>query len=185
MPPKKTGVHQNQTAWVAHKHQEDLRLTDTQLEGWLDNCCEKCVEVLQWRRKYGKYKSLAKPAKCHGCQERVVRHAYLGLCVPCARVKKACAKCEGPFEIPHEEIVRMEKERELRKQIADLPERFKRAAERKLERGDDLGEVEKAVNKGLGKKIKSIEPAPEKKTDDGTEPAKPSPDSDSDSDEVL
>eukprot|EP01064_Diplonema_japonicum_P024520 TRINITY_DN35108_c0_g1_i1.p1 TRINITY_DN35108_c0_g1~~TRINITY_DN35108_c0_g1_i1.p1 ORF type:complete len:199 (+),score=57.97 TRINITY_DN35108_c0_g1_i1:46-642(+) len=194
---KGTGVHQNSTAWVAHKHQEDLKLTEDRLRGFTDNCCEKCVEVLQWRKNYGKYKMLAKATKCHGCQQKTVVRAYHGMCIPCARLKKQCAKCEGPFAIPEEELARMAKEAELRKQIQDLPERFKRTAERKLERGDDLAQVEKAVLAGQGKKAAKAQTpvAANSKTAEPTDSAEqqkkptnektPQPDSDSDSDEVL
>eukprot|EP01061_Rhynchopus_euleeides_P047854 TRINITY_DN9885_c0_g4_i1.p1 TRINITY_DN9885_c0_g4~~TRINITY_DN9885_c0_g4_i1.p1 ORF type:complete len:243 (+),score=60.14 TRINITY_DN9885_c0_g4_i1:110-730(+) len=151
----KTGRHQNKTAWVAHKHQDGLQVTDEMADGigWLDTCCDKCKEIIEWRRKYGKYKLLDKPAKCHACQGRTVKRPYHSLCQPCAIARRLCAKCEKPYALPDEEVERIQREKELRRAVLDLPERYKRSAERKMENGEWL-EVAALVEKGQKKRAK-------------------------------
>eukprot|EP01063_Lacrimia_lanifica_P010090 TRINITY_DN1685_c0_g1_i1.p1 TRINITY_DN1685_c0_g1~~TRINITY_DN1685_c0_g1_i1.p1 ORF type:complete len:220 (+),score=37.66 TRINITY_DN1685_c0_g1_i1:81-740(+) len=147
MPPK-TGRHANKTAWVAHKHQPSLAVTDDKITGWDASCCEKCIAVLEWRRKYGKYKMLTVPGRCNGCKNKCVKAAYHQLCQPCASAKKLCAKCVNPYEVPQEELDFARREAALRKAIVNLPERYRRSAERKLDKEEvDLDAVEAIVRK--------------------------------------
>eukprot|EP01062_Namystynia_karyoxenos_P056700 TRINITY_DN47618_c0_g1_i1.p1 TRINITY_DN47618_c0_g1~~TRINITY_DN47618_c0_g1_i1.p1 ORF type:complete len:262 (+),score=83.23 TRINITY_DN47618_c0_g1_i1:87-788(+) len=154
--PVHLGQHHNQTAWVPHKHQKQLRQAVTErLAGYTDNCCERCIAQLEWRKKYGKYKPLERPGKCHACQERNVVRAYHGLCEGCARSRTACAKCEGRLvpddatKIADEEA---QKEAALREQIQGLPERYRRSAARRLQRGEALVDVQAVIDKGLRRK---------------------------------
>ena len=151
----KTGTHCNSTAWVAHKHQEGLKVTDAMVEalGWLDLTCEKCVDILTWRKKYGKYKLSEKPGKCHLCGLRKIGRPHHSLCQDCACARKLCAKCERPYAIPEDEVIRMQREKELKRAISDLPERYKRSAERKFEKGE-LAEAEALVEKGQKRKAR-------------------------------
>ncbi|KAJ9464247.1 hypothetical protein DIPPA_07320 [Diplonema papillatum] len=151
MPPK-SGHHKNTTAWVAHQHQEYKKPSAESLKGAVDHCCEKCVDVIEWRQKYGKYKALAAATKCHCCREKTVIKAYHGLCQPCCWKKQLCAKCEKPFVGDSSGFAREQREAELRQQLLRLPERYRRSAERKLTKGEDLVEVEKVIERALNRK---------------------------------
>ena len=45
--------------------------------------------MIEWKRRYGKYKPLKQPAKCLGCNQKAVHQAYHQLCPPCAEINWA------------------------------------------------------------------------------------------------
>ena len=65
----------------------------------IHNLCEKCVEIIEWKLKYGKYKKLTKPQKCLKCNLKRVVTNYRTICNPCATKHKLCAKCSQEKEI--------------------------------------------------------------------------------------
>ncbi|KAF3444901.1 hypothetical protein FNV43_RR14594 [Rhamnella rubrinervis] len=91
-PPK----HQNKFAW---KPNAGVKINETEVGGKLrplseiTGVCPRCKEQIDWKRRYGKYKSLTEPAKCQRCSKRAVRQAYHNLCGGCAKEQKVCAKC--------------------------------------------------------------------------------------------
>ncbi|CAN0900171.1 Uncharacterized protein C9orf85 homolog [Linum grandiflorum] len=91
-PPK----HQNQFAW---KPKAGIKINETEVGGRfrplpaITGVCQRCKEQIDWKRRYGKYKTLIEPAKCQQCSKRAVRHAYHNLCSGCAKEQKVCAKC--------------------------------------------------------------------------------------------
>ena len=151
----KSGTHKNKTAWVAHKHQDGLKITDEMVQeiGWLDHCCEKCCDVLAWRRKYAKYKPLSQAGKCNRCQAKEVRRPYHSLCQPCASQTSQCAKCQQPYAIPQEVLDREAKMKYIKSKLGLLPERYRRSAERKLEKEEqDMDEIVSLVDRALRKR---------------------------------
>ncbi|EOD35452.1 hypothetical protein EMIHUDRAFT_201559 [Emiliania huxleyi CCMP1516] len=108
-PPK----HQNSFAWVPASADKHNTLQDK--VGKLDlrgGVCAKCYEVIEWKRRYGKYKPLKQPAKCLGCNQKAVHQAYHQLCPPCAGSRRAHASLES--------------------RLGALPERQRRTAQRQL-----------------------------------------------------
>nr|XP_023918244.1 uncharacterized protein LOC112029793 [Quercus suber]POF03110.1 uncharacterized protein c9orf85 like [Quercus suber] len=91
-PPK----HQNKFAW---KPNAGVKINETEVGGRfrplseVTGVCLRCKEQIEWKRRYGKYKSLTEPAKCQRCSKRAVRHAYHNLCPGCAKEQSVCAKC--------------------------------------------------------------------------------------------
>ena len=64
----------------------------------LDLLCQKCLDMLQWKIDYRKYKPLNKPHKCRKCENPFVFKAYRTICDICATEKKKegvllCTKC--------------------------------------------------------------------------------------------
>ena len=57
------------------------------------NCCPKCTGVIEWKIKYGKYKTLSAPAKCVDCLQKTVKYNYHIRCGPCVEKVGKCAKC--------------------------------------------------------------------------------------------
>eukprot|EP00756_Hemistasia_phaeocysticola_P052518 Hpha_TRINITY_DN27764_c0_g1::TRINITY_DN27764_c0_g1_i1::g.157026::m.157026 len=155
MPGAHAGKHQNKEAWIPHKHQKHLRIAEREnLGSYTNQCCPRCTQQLEWRKRYGKYKGIERPTRCHGCNERKVVRAYHQLCTPCAKSKSACAKCEGIL-VPDDETVAAEeaaqKEKALLEVIATLPLRFRKSAERRIQRGEAFIDVETVVERGLRK----------------------------------
>ncbi|XP_075067082.1 uncharacterized protein C9orf85 homolog [Mixophyes fleayi] len=64
-----------------------------------DGVCQRCKEVLEWRVKFSKYKSLSQPKKCVKCLQKTVKDAYHIICRPCALQLELCAKCGSKEEI--------------------------------------------------------------------------------------
>ncbi|XP_061355148.1 uncharacterized protein LOC133299679 [Gastrolobium bilobum] len=91
-PPK----HQNKYAW---KPNGGRKINETEVGGKLrplseiTGVCPRCKDQVEWKRRYGKYKSLVEPAKCQRCSKRNVRQAYHNLCHGCAKEHGICAKC--------------------------------------------------------------------------------------------
>lgn len=110
----------------------------------VNNLCERCIEQVEWKRKYGKYKKLNTPAKCKGCHGRKVKTAYRSLCDKCAEERKVCPKCMQAKEV----IVRGKNgdmdEETLIKALEGVRERVKRTIVRRYLRGEML--LEEAVH---------------------------------------
>ncbi|CAN4082705.1 unnamed protein product [Withania somnifera] len=91
-PPK----HPNKFAW---KPNAGIKINEREVGGKfrplseITGVCPRCKDQIDWKRKYGKYKTLAEPAKCQKCSKRNVRQAYHNLCTGCAKEHKVCAKC--------------------------------------------------------------------------------------------
>lgn len=61
--------------------------------------CERCKKIIEWKIKYKKYKALKAPRKCTKCGEKSIKHAYHIMCLPCAKERKVCPKCDDSGEI--------------------------------------------------------------------------------------
>lgn len=59
----------------------------------LDRLCKRCLEQLQWRLKFGKYKPIKAAKKCQKCSHMTVVKPYRVLCNKCADDTKCCSKC--------------------------------------------------------------------------------------------
>ena len=94
-------------------------------------CCPKCVEILQFKQRIGKYKPLTQPAKCVRCEQRKVLNAYHASCRECALKLSECAKCH--VKIEHEIAKDESKEsKAVEEQVKGLSERLRRTYLRKL-----------------------------------------------------
>lgn len=88
---KKAQKHQNVFAF---KHNKNSMTTRKILSVPLDFLCEKCLEKMEWRLSYRKYKPLTNPSRCNLCQEKNVYKAYRTICETCAtKDNKKCTKC--------------------------------------------------------------------------------------------
>jgi len=126
---KRPQKHQNNTAWKVDKHKTDPK-TKFLVNLTVTNCCAHCTGVIEWRIKYGKYKSLNQPAKCIKCGDKKVKFAYHVLCQDCVESTGNCAKCNKAEEIvntpqPSEAEAR-KLEAELILEAKTLPERKRR-----------------------------------------------------------
>lgn len=95
---KKKGQKYQNT--YAFRHNKNSMTTRKILSSPLDFLCERCLEKLEWRLNYRKYKPLSTPSRCNLCQEKTIYKAYRTICDECA-IKdgnKLCTKCGEKVE---------------------------------------------------------------------------------------
>jgi hypothetical protein len=90
---KKGQKYQNTFAF---KHNKNSMLTRKIKQSPLDNLCQRCVDKLEWRINYRKYKPLTAPGRCNVCENKCIYKAYRTICDNCCSEKKLCSKC-GEF----------------------------------------------------------------------------------------
>jgi hypothetical protein len=79
----------------AFRHNKHSKLTKVIQAIPNEGLCPRCVEIIEWRKKFRKYKMIKEPKKCATCSERRVLFAYHLICQPCAQKEDCCAKCKG------------------------------------------------------------------------------------------
>lgn len=115
MPPKgKRPAHQNKKAFHSNPHSvKTAKIQALPNEG----LCQKCHDIIEWKKKYHKFKPLTAPRKCDMCGERTVVHAYHTVCTNCARSNGICAKCHEARGIVRP-VVTAEEKKEQKEDIA-------------------------------------------------------------------
>jgi hypothetical protein len=93
------------------------------------NVCERCKNIMEWKIKYKKYKTLTAPRKCTKCEQKSIKHAYHLLCRDCASKSQVCPGCGKKKDIvdtalPQEEQFKLDTE--LQQMVKALPERKRR-----------------------------------------------------------
>ncbi|KAM3867574.1 uncharacterized protein C9orf85 homolog [Diretmus argenteus] len=84
--------HQNAVAFKNDKYGATVQVQKAKSKIH-DGLCQRCKDVLEWKVKYNKYKSLTQPRKCVKCSEKTVKDAYHIICKPCSLQLELCAKC--------------------------------------------------------------------------------------------
>lgn len=109
--------------------------------------CGRCHDIIEWKKKYRKYKRLTTPGKCAGCHLHCVRFAYHALCGPCASSRGVCAKCRqahelwGKAEAARDALLEeAEALAAVKGAVPGLPERERRSKIRALLRAAAVGE---------------------------------------------
>ncbi|KAM6965413.1 uncharacterized protein C9orf85 homolog [Aplochiton taeniatus] len=90
--------HQNTFAFKNNKYGATVQVKKANSKVH-DGLCQRCKEVLEWKVKYSKYKSLTQARKCVKCSQKTVKDAYHVMCKPCALQLEICAKCGNKEEI--------------------------------------------------------------------------------------
>jgi hypothetical protein len=137
--------HQNAFAWTVSKHSDAAqKIAATHVHG----LCVKCYDIVEWRKRMGRYKPCSQPTKCVSCLCKKITSAYHVLCKDCGRERGKCEKCREERErvIPgldelEERRLREEREREM----SVMNEREKRTFLRKIEREEALIRSEVAL----------------------------------------
>ena len=92
-PKKGPPAHQNSYAF---HHNKSSKLTKHITSLPIRFLCPACVAVIEWRKKFRKYKPLTVVKKCTACNEKKIKDAYHVICGDCVRVTLKCAKCLLP-----------------------------------------------------------------------------------------
>ncbi|CAK1548549.1 unnamed protein product [Leptosia nina] len=129
--------HQNRTAFRNDLHDTSKKtksLNALQVSG----VCTRCKEIIEWKIKYKKYKPLAAPRKCVGCDQKTVRQAYHIFCNKCSTEKRVCAKCckssEETSIVPEIQQEQPAQDKDLQAMMKNLPERKRRTILRYLKK---------------------------------------------------
>ncbi|CAG8434713.1 7799_t:CDS:2 [Diversispora eburnea] len=107
----------------------------------ISGVCQRCKDILEWRKKFNKYKPLTIPKRCVSCEEKTIKEAYRILCDKCANKKGVCSKCQQSTQIiisdvkSDKELLKEQQERD--RLLSTLSERKKRTYIRKLEREEE------------------------------------------------
>jgi len=87
-------AHANRTAFV---HNRNSKKTRRILAAPISGLCPPCRAVLEWRKRYRKYKPLSVAKKCVRCQLPAIKEAYHVVCNACASAAgHICCKCLLP-----------------------------------------------------------------------------------------
>ncbi|KAG7490003.1 hypothetical protein JOB18_025826 [Solea senegalensis] len=84
--------HQNSSAFRNDKYGATIQVKKAKSKVH-DGLCQHCKDVLEWKVKYSKYKSLTQPRKCVKCSQKTVKDAYHVICKPCSLQLEICCKC--------------------------------------------------------------------------------------------
>ncbi|KAH6562722.1 hypothetical protein BASA50_007440 [Batrachochytrium salamandrivorans] len=137
--------HQNSFAFTTNRFSPAaIKISHLPVQG----VCQRCLDIIQWKKRMNKYKPLTQPKTCTTCLQRTVVDAYHVICKGCSKSRNCCAKCQeqhelmdANFEKPNEQVVRESQEQQAL--IDGLTERQRRSYLRKVGRGN--GEAAKKV----------------------------------------
>lgn len=90
--------HQNATAYKNDKYGATVQVKKAQSKIH-DGLCQHCKDVIEWKVKYNKYKTLTQPRKCVKCSQKTIKDAYHIICKPCSLQLDICCKCGKKEEI--------------------------------------------------------------------------------------
>ncbi|KAK7603329.1 hypothetical protein V9T40_003328 [Parthenolecanium corni] len=88
--------HTNRRVFKNNLHDTNIR-TKRINQIQINNVCDRCKAILEWKIKYKKYKLLKALKACNKCNEKAVKQPYHTICQPCADQCKVCPKCVTPF----------------------------------------------------------------------------------------
>lgn len=78
----------------------DLKMKDSEIKkeqhiykAMCEGICRHCIEKLQWRFQYDKYKPLKNVGNCKKCKQKVITKAYRNYCDKCAAAENVCPSC--------------------------------------------------------------------------------------------
>jgi hypothetical protein len=85
-----------------YQHNKNSKLTCKIAALPIEDLCQRCTEILEWKKKYRKYKSLTVPKKCIKCAQKTIHEAYHVICNSCSNKDHICAKCQETLTSPDE-----------------------------------------------------------------------------------
>jgi hypothetical protein len=162
---KNTKQGQKYQNTFAFKHNKNSMLTRKIRETPLDVLCKRCVEKLEWRINYRKYKPLSAPSRCNKCLLKNVYKAYRTICDNCATIHKMCAKCAetvddyaAPKNWRNDPSKKKKEDDPLFEIMKELKVRHRRTVRRKLDEGLPLiyDENKGIINEETGEVIIDI-----------------------------
>eukprot|EP00842_Homolaphlyctis_polyrhiza_P006028 jgi/Hompol1/6426/HPOL_002155-RA len=136
---KKSGQkYQNKFAFAPNKYSA---VAQKRAAMPVQGVCQRCMDIIQWKKRMNKYKPLTQPKTCTGCLRRTVVDAYHVICKDCAATNNCCAKCQESHELVEfnaqkPAAVVLKEQQDLQRIVESMTERMRRSYHRKLDRGD-------------------------------------------------
>ncbi|KAL9986691.1 hypothetical protein ACROYT_G000867 [Oculina patagonica] len=155
---KKGQRHQNTKAYKNDLHDTSKKTKEIN-RLVVGGVCARCREVIEWRKKFNKYKPLTAPKKCVRCEQKTIKHAYHTVCSRCAKQAKVCEKCGQSQEIVAKSepspAERASEDSMLQQELKAMTERQRRTFFRHLEKGsnDDITESAMSQDSAEASKI--------------------------------
>ena len=87
---KKPQKHKNKSAFQI---QFDTMALEKQKKVSLKLLCKRCVEIMNWKLQFNKYKKITEPGRCNYCHEKNVIRSYMKACDTCSEKEEVCPKC--------------------------------------------------------------------------------------------
>lgn len=118
----------------------------------VNEVCQHCKGVIEWKIKYKKYKPLSQAKTCIKCSERTVKKAYHVMCSACSRSLRCCAKCQQSWDNVQIEppgptrTEQLKLKAEMDRMVKLLPERKRRTFLRFMRKGKMEEETDPTVN---------------------------------------
>lgn len=178
----------------AFKHNKNSMTTRKILSVPLDFLCERCLEKMEWRLSYRKYKPLTTPSKCNLCQEKNIYKAYRTICESCATKdnKKLCTKCTEPVDQYGRPNCRNDPNAGVKKQdplfdlVKNLKKKYQKTVYRKINDGIKIAydETKGIINKETKEIIIPLENFVDFKSDEEDEGDDSNSDNSLDGDEL-
>jgi hypothetical protein len=105
-----------------------------------EGLCANCTDIVEYKKKSGKYRPMKQPAKCAACGQKTVHQAYATFCQPCAQSKCVCMRCGGKRAAPKPRSAQDNLVQELQAQLdaGGHNERQRRTLLRKIEKAKGL-----------------------------------------------
>ena len=69
---KRPQRHQNSTSFKNDLHDKSTRIKNLNALA-INEVCQRCHDVIEWKIKYRKYKALSQPRSCNNCNKRQVK----------------------------------------------------------------------------------------------------------------
>ena len=137
-------AHQNSYAF---RHNPRSRKTEQIKRIPNHSLCQRCHDIIEWRKRYRKYKPLTEPAKCAQCKLPRVHFAYHTLCPHCATQRGVCPKCCKPETLlpAAESVLSDERILEL-VSAAAIGERYRKTVSRRIAAMPHIERTSDAVN---------------------------------------
>ena len=127
--PKSSQKYQNSTKF------KPLNISQKAKEAPMNNLCNRCYDILEWKKQFKKYKPLSAPSKCIACMEKRVFAAYRILCNDCSFKSMKCSKCNTEVEKFCAKTVADKSKNNLKEIINMLKEGPKKTVIRKMNEG--------------------------------------------------
>ena len=156
---KKGQKFQNKFAFkVKNKVDHEKLVKETPLY----NLCSRCVDIIEWKLQYGKYKKLTRPASCLKCNMKKIFSNYRSLCNPCAEKEKLCAKCSQPKEFKIKEVdMSKAKQNEMIIKMKNEMKKLRLCSKKKILRLVQAGDIDYKEGifylKSTGKPVENIQ----------------------------
>jgi hypothetical protein len=150
MPKRLKGpVHQNDYAYEHMRYCKHNLPPDKVFVSMYGGMCRHCRELMDWKRKYGKWKILSPFTQeariCTHCAQKTVFHPFARICQKCCLALNKCSKClkeatQGDSLASYPLTKAQQEQKQIRTERCKerMSERERRAIKRREAKGEEV-----------------------------------------------